>query len=100
MIMVNMDETDMIILKTLSMSKASFNPVYSVFGDIGINENELEVRLRVLAKWGFVHFVKGSCAPGIILPNGIYSIGLTGLGRQLIISRQFTGQKKPNNPAI
>jgi hypothetical protein len=83
-----MDESYMRILKAISMNEPSFTTVFPVLGNIGMDENELGVKLEALAKWGLIQVERDSYVPGITLPNGILSIGLTGFGRQLLISQQ------------
>ncbi len=78
----------MIILRAISMNEPSFTTVFPVFEDIGMDENELGDKLEVLAKWGLIQVERDSYVPGITLPNGILSIGLTGFGIQLLISQQ------------
>jgi len=74
------------ILRAISVNEPYFTTVFPIFDDIGMDETELGDRLEVLAKWGLIQVERDSYVPGITLPNGILSIGLTGFGRQILIS--------------
>jgi hypothetical protein len=83
-----MDERYMRILRAISMNEPSFATVFPVFENIGMDEVELGERLELLVKWGLIQVERNLYVPGITLPNGILSIGLTGFGRQLLINQQ------------
>lgn len=87
--MLELDDTDLKILKALPMKGPSFTPVFLALGKLGIEETELGDRLELLNEKGLVQLagLGGSFAPGMTLSNGIHNVGLTARGRQFLRSQ-------------
>lgn len=89
--MNDIDAADLKILRAIAELKVSYPNADKIVTRVtNITPVEMGARLGELEIKGFIKALKGTNAPGVSLPNGIYAAGLTDRGRLTVI--------KKNNP--
>lgn len=92
-------QVDLEILKAINaISSSSYIPPISICNKLNLDPQEFADRLELLSKSGYVDVLMGTYAPGMSLPNGIYSVRLTTLGRQIL--RETTPKNREENAQI
>lgn len=78
-------QPDLEILRAINaVSSSSYIPPLPICSDLNLDPLEFADRLELQSKLGYVDVIMGSFVPGLSLPNGIYNIRLTALGRQIL----------------
>lgn len=78
-------QPDLEILRAINaVSSSSYIPPLPICSELNLDPLEFADRLELQSKLGYVDVIMGSYVPGLSLPNGIYNICLTALGRQIL----------------